>query len=315
MPYVSEADERAIVSAKTKLNRIKDESKLVAEKAMHLGSAAAVGAVFGVLNQQKGGTATAPFMVAGKAPLDAVPPASASSAPSSLRKGKAVPAVMGAASGALALYGARVGAAWEAQRMSGASAQPAAQPAATGTTTQGYRVGPRHALSPIRRRRQPPPRRSTVRQRLRRRLIEAESPVECARQVCGREPRSGSRTRSRFSLALLLRVPVSTPSQTGAVAARTPWGTARVSGPGGDASHPRRSSSREWRGPALSNRPVGLGLRGHERAVFRKTLLSGIRPAGQIGRRAGFALRVSRARLERGGRERGTLKRLAGEAT
>ena len=141
MPYVSEADERAIVSAKTKLDRIKDESKMVAEKAMHLGSAVAVGAAFGVLNQQKGGTATAPFMVAGKAPLDAVLAGIGIVGALVVRKGKAVPAVMGAASGALALYGARVGAAWEAHRMSGASAQPAAQPAATGTTTQGYRVG------------------------------------------------------------------------------------------------------------------------------------------------------------------------------
>ena len=137
MPYVSEADERAIVSAKTKLDRIKDESKMVAEKAMHLGSAVAVGAAFGVLNQQKGGTATAPFMVAGKAPLDAVLAGIGIVGALAIRKGKAVPAVMGAASGALALYGARVGAAWEAHRMSGASAQPAA----TGTTTQGYRVG------------------------------------------------------------------------------------------------------------------------------------------------------------------------------
>ena len=135
MPYVSEADERAIVSAKSKLDRIKDEGKMVAERAMHLGAAAGVGAVYGVLNQQKGGTSTAPFMVAGKAPLDAVLAGAGIVGALLVRKGKAVPAVLGAAAGAVAIYGARVGAAWEAQRMSGS-----AQPAST-ATTQGYRVG------------------------------------------------------------------------------------------------------------------------------------------------------------------------------
>lgn len=136
MPYVSEADERAIVTAKSKLDRIKDEGKMVAERAMHLGAAAAVGAVYGVLNTQKGGTATTPFMVAGKAPLDAVLAGAGILGALLVRKGKAVPAVLGAAAGAVAVYGSRVGSAWEAQRLSGSSAQPAST-----ATTQGYRVG------------------------------------------------------------------------------------------------------------------------------------------------------------------------------
>jgi hypothetical protein len=135
MPFVSESEERSIFAAKNKLDRIKEESKEVVTKAMGLGAAAAVGALFGVVNQKQGGTATAPFLVGGKAPLDAVLAGAGVIGALVLKsKHKGHPAMMGAASGALALYGARMGASWEAHRMSGGSA-PA--PAA-GASVQGH---------------------------------------------------------------------------------------------------------------------------------------------------------------------------------
>jgi hypothetical protein len=127
MAYITDAEERAIVQAKSKLDRIKEEGEHVAKTALELGAGLGVGALYGFLNTQKGGTAAAPFSIAGKVPLDtALAVAGVAGALLLKKTHKARPAILGAASGALAIYGSRMGAAWEAARMG----------AATGTTTQ-----------------------------------------------------------------------------------------------------------------------------------------------------------------------------------
>jgi anti-sigma factor RsiW len=118
-----------LVRAETKLERIKQEGKEVGHRALFLGAAAAVGAGYGVLNTQKGGTPAAPYSVAGKAPLDAVLAVAGVAGALLVRKSIHIYPVLGAAASAVGLYTSRLGAAWESQRMSGTT--PAA------TTTSG----------------------------------------------------------------------------------------------------------------------------------------------------------------------------------
>jgi hypothetical protein len=130
--YISPAEERSIVQAQSKLARIKEEGEHVARTALELAGGLAVGAVFGVVNTQKNGTAAAPYMVAGKVPLDTLLAGAGVVAALLVKKNhKARPAVLGAASGGLALYGARMASAWETARQTGASASA---PAATTTS-------------------------------------------------------------------------------------------------------------------------------------------------------------------------------------
>ncbi len=135
--YVSEAEERAIISNKNKLDRIKEEGERLAKTGMELGAGLAVGALYGAINAKKGGTSSAPFLVAGKAPLDTLIAGAGVIAAVLMKPNhKARYAVMGAAAGGLALYGSRMGAAWETARLQGG-----AQPAASSATSQGYSVG------------------------------------------------------------------------------------------------------------------------------------------------------------------------------
>jgi hypothetical protein len=125
--------------AEDKLERIKQESKEVGHRALFLGSAAATGALYGVLNTQKGGSALNPYSIAGKAPLDTVLAAGGVVAALLVRKSKFIYPALGAAASAVGICAARYGSNFEANRMQAGSG--AASTTSASTTTQASAQG------------------------------------------------------------------------------------------------------------------------------------------------------------------------------
>jgi hypothetical protein len=126
--------EREADQAEGKLARIREGAKEMERKAARLGSAALVGFAYGALNTRQGGTATTPYSVGGKVPLDsALALGLGLVALFDAKEGKtSSAAIEGAASGAIAIYTSRYGAQWETTQQSAAGT--ATTPATTTTS-------------------------------------------------------------------------------------------------------------------------------------------------------------------------------------
>jgi len=123
--------------AEGKLERIKQESKETGHRALFLASAAGTGALYGIVNARKGGTALNPYSVAGKAPLDSVLAAAGLVSALMVRKTKLIYPVLGAAASAVGLCASRYASNWEANRMQAGSA--ASTTTAAGLVGHGMR--------------------------------------------------------------------------------------------------------------------------------------------------------------------------------
>lgn len=135
-----------------RLERIRAESKEVGEKAVFFGSAFAGGALVGFANAKEGGSASAPYQVAGKVPLDTGIALAGLAAGFFMRKHPHIrPALFGAAAGAIGVVGARYGAVWEGQNplagllsssssssSSGGSSTPSGASSSSSTASTGY---------------------------------------------------------------------------------------------------------------------------------------------------------------------------------
>jgi hypothetical protein len=130
-------------AATGRLARIKAESKEIGMHALFLGSAFGAGAAVGFLNQKEGGSASSPYLLAGKVPLDTALAIGAVGAGVALRKKAKLRApLLGAAAGAVGVVGARYGAQWQTQNplaglLSGASSATSTALASSGSTPSG----------------------------------------------------------------------------------------------------------------------------------------------------------------------------------
>ena len=117
-------------NAKLRSREAKEKSQAVeyTEKAIVGVSAAALGFGIGVLNQQNGATAEAPYQLGGTVPIDTVAAGLGAIAilatPTHGPSEKLMPLSLGAGAGAIAIWAQRTGAAWQAARAT-ASTTPA----------------------------------------------------------------------------------------------------------------------------------------------------------------------------------------------
>jgi hypothetical protein len=141
-------------AATSRLARIKAESQDMAHKATFLVAAFAAPAALGFVNAKEGGSAAAPYQVAGKVNLDTLGAAAGIAGAFLLRKSKHRVPVLGASAGLVGVLGYRYGAQWQAQSpfaglMSGGSSSasggstPAGAGASTASTGWGGHQAPR----------------------------------------------------------------------------------------------------------------------------------------------------------------------------
>lgn len=125
---------------KTRLGRIKSEAIEAGDKMMGLAGAGLYGFGYGVFTTSKGGSATVPYIVANKIPLDTLGAIGFGLlALVTPEKDAAEPFLAGAAGAAVGIYTARLGAQWETTRLANAGT-PATNPTSppqigTGSTT------------------------------------------------------------------------------------------------------------------------------------------------------------------------------------
>jgi hypothetical protein len=113
--------------------RVKAEAKSQVARIGALGAAGAAGFAVSFLNTRMGGTQTAPYLIAGKVPIDLAAAGAAAVALITCRKAHHLPYIAGAAGAAMGLVGARYGATLEPQLSSHlAGILPGASPSVAG---------------------------------------------------------------------------------------------------------------------------------------------------------------------------------------